>query len=86
MNKVFFTIICISTSFLCSMDPQQPSPRSLPPSDTISVRHRMPSNPILRVKRQSEDSSGLGKLVKEENIIKDVEAFMARKRSGSEGK
>jgi hypothetical protein len=56
MNKVFFAILCVSSSFLCSMNNNPSTKLSTTQPDIIPVRHRMPSNPIARVKEQSLNS------------------------------
>jgi hypothetical protein len=67
--------------------PRQSSPRSLTimqPDSITSTRPRVPSNPIIRVKSQPQNSE---KFLTEENIGQKSEtAFNVRKRGVSDGK
>lgn len=89
MKRILSVMVCASTSFLFSMHSnphsprlQQPSPRKEgQPFDTSAFRDdrsRKISNPIGRVRSQSESGDTSPRFIMEENLSKETVAKLSK--------
>ena len=81
VKKFFFASMCITTSFLCSMEPQPTGLTIMNPDRSPSCMNRSKkiSDPFVRVRSQSQESP---KFVNEENLNN----FITQRRNKDEKK